>query len=85
MTITKFHDPQTMTQIAELFSGLKDLDEKFEGEFGDNDSMPLYILSTEIVIAHKDGYTIGRIGMEDGYLFFELTDEYYGEKPKETS
>lgn len=80
MTVpARFHDPQGMVQIAEFFAGLKDLYARFEGPYGDNEDHPYYTFSTEIVIRHKDQYTIGRIGMEDDFLFFEITDENYGE------
>ncbi len=77
-TPARFYDSEQMTMIAELFSGLKDLFRKFEGEYGDNDSHPCYVWSTEIVIRHKDDYTVGRFAYEDDQLIFEITDENYG-------
>lgn len=77
-TPARFYDSEQMTMIANLFASLKDLFREFEGEYGDNDSHPLYIWSTEIVIRHKDDYTVGRLTYEDDQLIFEITDENYG-------
>lgn len=76
----RIYDPKQLTTIANLFQSLSDLYKTFEPEINTLDE-PLYIFSTEIIIRHKDDYTVGRIGMDD-YLFFEFTDEKYGEKPK---
>lgn len=79
----KIYDAKQMAKISELFSDIEAAMKKFEGgEMGGlrSNENPLYIFTTEIVIRHQDDYTIGRIGMDD-FLFFELTDEKYGEKP----
>lgn len=76
----RIYEPALMAQIAELFSDVVAAYAKFEPKVNSRDQ-PLYVFSTEIVIRHYDGYTIGRIGMDD-FPFFEFTDENYGEKPK---
>jgi hypothetical protein len=75
----RIYDAKQMMKIAELLQGLSDLQEKFEPNVVGTAEDPLYIFSAEIVIRHYDGYTVGRIGMDD-FLYFELTDETYGEK-----
>lgn len=76
-TERRFYDANQMAKIAELLKDIEAAYKRFEGEY--NSDEPLYIFSTEIVIRHKDDYTVGRIGMDD-FLFFEITDEDYGEK-----
>lgn len=78
------YDAKQLMRIAELFNDLTEAFSKFEPGFTDGgipswDDDPLYIFGVEIVIRHKDDYTIGRIAMDD-FLFFEFTDENYGEK-----
>lgn len=73
----RIYDAKQMAKISKLFGGIEALYKEFEPPINNNNE-PLYIFSTEIVIRHKDGFTVGRIGMDD-FLFFELTDENYGE------
>lgn len=80
MTPARFYDAKSLLKIAELFVELEALYKKFEPSVNSADE-PLYIFSTEIVVRHKDDYTVGKIGMDD-FLYFEITDETYGEKPK---
>ena len=83
MTV-RFYEPERLVEIAEFYKGLKDLVEKFEGPpFGDNEGHALYVFSMEVVIRHKDDYTVGRIYQEDDNLVYETTDERYGESPKQ--
>lgn len=78
----RLYDPKQMARISKFYSDLYALIEEFEGgeigEFPDDDH-PLYIFAMDIVIRHKDGYTVGRIGLDD-FPYFEITDENYGEK-----
>lgn len=78
-TPARVYNAKQLMKIAEFYQGLTDLFEQFEPPTNTEDD-PLYIFSAEIVIRHKDGYTLGRIGMDD-FPFFEITDEAYGEKP----
>jgi hypothetical protein len=81
-TPTKIYDADTMLRIADLYKGLEDLFTKFEGgSLGTVASVvnPLYVFDANIVIRHKDNYTVGRIFIEDDNVVFELTDEDYGE------
>lgn len=73
----RIYDPKILAQVSELFTEISKVFKEFEpDEVSAN--YPLYIYGTEIVIRHKDDYTIGRIGMDD-FLYFELTDENYGD------
>lgn len=74
----RIYETKTLTKVAELFQGIEDLYREFEPGVDLTKENPLYIWSTEIVIRHKDGWTVGRIGMDD-FLFFEITDENYGD------
>lgn len=78
-TPARFYDAKQMAQIAKFFAGLEDLIKTLEPDAVFTAENPLYVYGLEIVIRHRDDYTIGRIGMED-FLFFEITDETYGEK-----
>jgi hypothetical protein len=85
---TSIYDAKQFTKIAKLFSDLTEVFKEFEpgftdGGFSSTDDNPLYIFGVEIVIRHRDDYTIGRIAMDD-YLFFEFTDETYGEKKEKS-
>jgi hypothetical protein len=73
----RFYDPKQMAQIAAFYKGLEELVKGLEPEFTATLDNPLFIYSLEIIIQHRDDYTVGRFGMED-FLFFELTDEGYG-------
>lgn len=76
------YDPKVMRQIADFFQGFVDLQKTLEPDITSDDEHPLYLFNAEIVIRHRNGYTIGRIGMDD-FPFFEITDETYGEISKE--
>jgi hypothetical protein len=77
---SRIYDAKQMAKIAALFEGVQSLIKDFEGDsISPTLDDPLYIFGLEIVIRHRDDYTIGRIGMDD-FPFFELTDERYGEK-----
>lgn len=81
---SRFYDPDVMKRLADLYSAAAFLIENFESDYGkyddpDEDDSPLFISDLDIVVRHKDGYTVGRITVEDGFPVFELTDENYGE------
>lgn len=80
MSAPRIYDPKTLTAIAGLFSDIEAAFKKFEGDtVQPTGEFPLYVFSAEIVIRHRDDWTVGRIGIDD-FLFFEITDETYGEK-----
>lgn len=70
-----------LTKIAGFYKGLTDLIEEHFPEMEDTDA---YVYSMEIVLQHRDDWTIGRIGLDD-FLFFELTDEDYGKTRSEAT
>lgn len=80
----RIYDADILMKIAKFCRGLHDLQKELEGEIGGfpTDKNPLYLFNVEIVIRHKDNYTVGRIGMDD-FMFFEITDEDYGETTKD--
>lgn len=75
---SRIYDADIMAKIATFYSGLTALIDEFQGSEIIDKNHPLYVFSMEIVLRHVDGYTIGRIGMED-FPFFEITEETYGE------
>lgn len=83
MSAPRFYDAATMEKIAEFFRGLEALQKKFEGDVGGQATAenPLYIYTMEIVIRHRDDWTVGKFSIDD-FLYFEITDETYGEKAK---
>lgn len=85
-TPSRIYDAKTMMMIAKFYEGLQALQKELEGEIGGfpTDKNPLYLFNVEIVFRHRGDYTIGRIGMDD-FMFFEITDENYGEASKEKS
>lgn len=81
-TPARFYDSKQMLAIGEFFAGLQDLQKELEGDLAaSSPDKPLYVFGMEIVIRHSDDYTVGRFGMDD-FLYFEMTDEHYGEKEK---
>lgn len=81
-TPSRIYDPKQMAQIAEFYSDIKAAIDKLEPEISATMENPLYVFGMEIVIRHRDGYTIGRIGMDD-FPYFELTDENYVSEAEE--
>lgn len=81
-TPARFYDAKQMAKIAEFYAGVETLIKELEGTDEPSAVGPLSVYSMDIVIRHRDGYTVGRIGFEDDYPFFELTDEHYGEEPE---
>mgnify|MGYP001615215880 FL=1 len=79
MTVpARIYEAKVLEQVSALFTGISEVFKDFEEDLVPSREKPLYVWATEIVIRHKDGYTIGRIGMDD-FLFFEITDENYGD------
>lgn len=81
MTPTRFYEPDQMVKVADFFAKFKALVEEFEGGTyaAPNDEHPLYVFGGEIIIRHKDGWTLGRLAVDD-FWYFENTEETYGEK-----
>ena len=78
----RIYSADSLEKISKFYKGLQELQKELEGDVGGfpTEKNPIYIYSTEIVLRHRDDYTIGRIGMDD-YMFFEFTEETYGEIP----
>lgn len=82
ITPSRLHDAKQMAAMSKFFEGVQALQKELEGDVGGfpTDDRPLYLFNVDIVFRHKDDYTVGRIGMDD-FLYFEIPEETYGEKP----
>ena len=79
MSRSRIYDAKILEQVSKLYSGISEVFKEFEEDLVPSREKPLYVWATEIVIRHKDGYTIGRIGMDD-FLFFEITEKQFASR-----
>jgi len=76
--MSRIYDTKQLTKITDFFEDFMAIFKPLDPENSDNWDDPLYIESVEIVIRHRDDYTVARIGMDD-FPYVEFTD---GEDPE---
>lgn len=77
--MSRISDSKMLLEVAYLFDNIANAYSSFERDVDTS----LYIGHTEITIEHKDGFTIGRITMENDFPVLEFTAEHYGESPNQ--